>query len=396
MNTEIKNDSIIAYPSGRIDSNTANGYLEEFQKIIEENPGKSLEINMEDIEYVSSAGLRIFLKLQKAGCGLKLTELKPEVYEVFEMTDFTDIIDVKKALRRLSVDGCEVIGRGFYGTVYRIDEDTIVKAYNTPDCLPMIENEQLRAKQAFKAGIPTAIAYDLVRIGDSYGSVFELLRAKTLNDLIIEDPGCVDTIVKKYVDFIKLVHSTDMESGTLPYARETFLSYVDVVREYLSDDICDALKRMLEAMPKDDHVVHGDIQMKNVMLVDGELMLIDMDTLMAGHPIFDFAGLYATYWLFEEDEPGNMSRFFGITADIGHHIWTGILNEYFSDRSDDEKAAIADKIRIAAGLRYLYIVAISDMKNGELGAIRLRNSRQRLEELVSRVDSIYFEVNRDI
>ena len=392
MRNEIRDDRVIIYPEGRIDSNNASQYSEEFTKVVEENPGKKLEINMENIEYVSSAGLRIFLKLKKMDCGLEVTEVRPSVYEVFEMTDFTDIIDIKKALRRISVDGCEVIGQGFYGTVYRIDEDTIVKAYNTSDCIPMIENEQRRAKQAFKAGIPTAISYDLVRVGDSYGSVFEMLRAKTLNDLIKDDPGCADDIIAKYVDFMKLVHGTTMEPGSLPYARDNFTEYVDVVREYLTDDICEKLKKYLEVFPIDEHVVHGDIQMKNVMMADGELMLIDMDTLTAGHAIFDLAGIYATYCLFEEDEPGNIERFLGLPTEMGKRIWNGTFAGYFSDRSDEERAAIEDKIRIAANLRYLYLVAISDMKNGELGATRIRNAKRRLEELTSKVDSIYFDL----
>ena len=396
MKTEIKNDSVIAYPEGRIDSNTAKAFLDEFKAVSNENEGKKLVINMENIEYVSSAGLRIFLSLQKTVNGLQLIELQPAVYEVFHMTDFTDIIDVKKALRRISIDGCEVIGRGFYGTVYRIDEDTIVKAYNTPDCIPMIENEQLRAKQALKAGIPTAIAYDLVRIGDSYGSVFELLKAKTLNDMIKDNPECADEVIDKYADFIRLVHSTEMEPGLLPSAGEKFSGFLDVVKEYLDDDICGKLREYLGEFGEDNHVVHGDIMMKNVMMVDGEPMLIDMDTLMVGHPIFDFAGLYATYVLFEMEEPGNTMSFLGLSAEMCKDIWTKTFNKYFEGVSEEEKEAILDKIRIASNLRFLYIVVSSDLKNSEIGEARIRNAGQRFRELIPKVDSLYFDVNRDI
>ncbi len=40
----------------------------------------------------------------------------------------------------------------------------------------MIKNEQRLAKRAFVKGVPTAISYDIVKVGDKYGSVFELLR----------------------------------------------------------------------------------------------------------------------------------------------------------------------------------------------------------------------------
>ena len=53
----------------------------------------------------------------------------------------------------------------------------------------MIENEKKLAKLAFVAGIPTAISFDIVKIGNTFGSVFELLKAKTFNDLIKEKPS---------------------------------------------------------------------------------------------------------------------------------------------------------------------------------------------------------------
>ena len=123
------------------------------------------------------------MKVRKqAGSEVRIFDVSPEVYEILDMTGFTEFLTVEKRLREISVDGCEVIGRGFYGTVYRIDPETIVKVYSTPDCIPIIQNEQRLAKRAFVKGVPTAISYDIVRVGDSYGSVFELRScANTLN-----------------------------------------------------------------------------------------------------------------------------------------------------------------------------------------------------------------------
>ena len=391
MRTEIKDNRVIAYPEGKIDSGSAATYQDEFLKIVEDNPGKALEVNMEGIEYVSSAGLRIFLKLQKSGCGLKLTEVKPAVYDVFQMTDFTEIIDIKKALRRIDVDGCEIIGQGYFGTVYRIDEDTIVKAYSSPDYIPMIENEKLRAKQAFMAGIPTAIPYDVVRVGDSYGLVFEMLKAKTFNDLVKEDPNSLSELIDKYVDFIKLIHSTTMESASLPYAKDIFRGYVDLIREkqYLPDDMCDTLAAYFDAMPVDDHVAHGDIQMKNIMMVDGEPMLIDMDTIMAGSPIFDFGALMVTYRLFSEDLPGNNLVFLGISDETADYIAMETFNRYYSDRSEAEKEDIFNKIEIVARIRFIFLLITGAGKDEEIEAKRKKRAIERFKELFTKVDRLY-------
>ena len=128
----------------------------------------------------------------------------------------------EKKLKELSIDNCEILGRGAMGTVYRVDEDTIVKVYESPDSLPMIENEQKRAKQAFLKGIPTAISFDIVKVGDKYGAVFELLKATTFNDLLINNTNHFDDIVRQYAYFIRQVHSVEVNRGELPQAKNVF------------------------------------------------------------------------------------------------------------------------------------------------------------------------------
>ena len=54
-------------------------------------------------------------------------------------------------------------------------------------------------------GIPTAIPYDIVKVGDLYGSVFELINAKSLQELII-DGADIDSLVKESVDVLKIIH----------------------------------------------------------------------------------------------------------------------------------------------------------------------------------------------
>jgi hypothetical protein len=76
------------------------------------------------------------------------------------MTGFTDMFDVSKAYRRVSIDGCAVVGRGAKGAVYRLGPETIVKViYDTDgDTLEDIKRERVLARTTFVAGIPTAIS----------------------------------------------------------------------------------------------------------------------------------------------------------------------------------------------------------------------------------------------
>lgn len=89
------------------------------------------------------------MRLSKDHEDLKLINVASAVYEVFEMTGFSELIHVEKAYRTLSIDGCEIIGQGANGKVYRLDPDAIIKVYNNPDSLPEINRERELARKAF-------------------------------------------------------------------------------------------------------------------------------------------------------------------------------------------------------------------------------------------------------
>ena len=121
---------------GHIDSANANAVEKEIGEALDRETPDHLVIDAGDLTYISSAGLRILLRLRKEMKDLKVINVSPEVYEIFDMTGFTEILNIQKAYRVISVEGCEVIGQGANGKVYRIDPDTIVKVYMNPDSLP--------------------------------------------------------------------------------------------------------------------------------------------------------------------------------------------------------------------------------------------------------------------
>ena len=382
----MKQDTITIPLKGRIDSSNAAAWEKEIQGQL--TPGEEVVFDAAELAYISSAGLRVLMKVRKQSAQVRVIHVSPEVYDIFDMTGFTELMQVEKKLREISVDGCEVIGEGFCGTVFRIDPETIVKVYHSKDSLPMIRNEQRLAKLAFVKGVPTAISYDIVRVGDSYGSVFELLDAASFNDHLRNEPERFDEILHQYIDFLKVVHSAEMDPGTLPMARNIFLGYLDVIRDALTPEQFSRLQALLQAVPDDLHMVHCDFQMKNVMLVGDEPMLIDMDTLATGQPIFDLQALYVTYVLFGEDDPNNLTSFLGLPSDWGDRIWNRILAAYFDHADPAFLADAMDKIRLLASVRFLFLLMSSGLKEGELGEKRIRRARAYIGELLDRVQNL--------
>ena len=390
MKVTIEDNVMTIFLKGRIDTNNALQTENELFSVVKSAPEAvdQFILDSSELEYISSAGLRVLMKMRKNfGENICVIGVSPEVYDIFDVTGFTEILKVEKRYREISVEGCEVIGTGFYGTVYRVDPETIVKVYQTPDSLPIIQNEQKLAKRAFVNGVPTAISYDIVKVGDMYGSVFELLNADTFNDLLIREPERFDEILRIYADFLKTVHSAEMDDDTLPMARDIFIGYFDVISDYLPEEQCIRLKELILALPYDHHVVHGDFQMKNVMLVGDEPMLIDMDTLCTGQPLFDLQALYVTYILFSEDDPENLEKFLGIRNDWGEPIWKSIMENYFG-RDMSELAEVNDKIVLTAAVRFLYLIASTELKEGELGENRIKTAQRHITELIDKVNDL--------
>ena len=98
MTIDIKinaNETIVKL-DGRLDTVTSP----ELEKAIENDIGntKNLVLDIKDVEYISSAGLRIILaaqkKMNKLG-SMKVINVCPEVMEVFELTGFADILSIE-------------------------------------------------------------------------------------------------------------------------------------------------------------------------------------------------------------------------------------------------------------------------------------------------------------
>ena len=81
---------------GRIDTITAPDLEEIINDDIEDT--QSLTLDIEEVEYISSAGLRVLLaaqkKMNKYG-SMKVINVRAEVMEVFELTGFTDILEIE-------------------------------------------------------------------------------------------------------------------------------------------------------------------------------------------------------------------------------------------------------------------------------------------------------------
>ena len=339
---------------GRIDSTNAAEVEKEIFDLMEESGANGVVLDAENTEYISSAGLRVILKLKKTTDNSKVINTSPEVYEIFDMTGFSEIIDIEKALREISVDGCEKIGEGGFGIVYRIDDETIVKIYKAAG-IDTIKREMNYAKQAFIKGIPTAISYDMVKCGDRYGAVFELIKSDTLANAIMKEPERLDEYIEKYIALVKIVQSTDVSDIISVRANDLYRKVFAEIKDYLTEDEYGELMRMFDAIPDRNTMVHGDLHARNVMVQDGELLLIDMDEIMCGHPIYDLCNLYFAYKDLPRQRGADYTmQYFGMSMEMCEKFIKKFGEIYFSGLTSGQFKTMTDGMEIFAQMRYAY------------------------------------------
>ena len=389
------NDTVFTlFLTGRIDSGNAAAVEEEFLSKLAGHTGPVV-LNAAKLDYISSAGLRVILRLRKTWQDLKIEEVNSDVYEVLEMTGFTEMMPVQKAYRVVSVEGCEVIGEGANGKVYRIDKDNVVKTYKNADALSEIQHEREVAKLALILGVPTAISYDVVRVGDSFGSVFELLDARSFAKILAQEPERMDFCVNEYVKMLKKIHSIRVPAGKLPSFKEKTVASIERMKDTLPDGLGEKLLRMVREIPDNDHMIHGDFHTKNIVLCDGEVLLIDMDTLSVGDPIFELYRMYNSFVGYSENDPQIILDFQGYSAEVARKFWHDSLAAYLGTADEEKLRRAEEKIRcISYGTLIDWRPRHPAKKPGQ-GEAEIALWKTRLIELLGRVDDLKLDLTAE-
>ena len=388
---EMEAGSLVLHLFGRIDSGNAQEIEQAIAEIRDIQPSEGLVLDCGDLTYISSAGLRVILRLKKAVDAVSLINVSSEVYEILEMTGFTEMLEVRKAFRMISVEGCEVIGQGANGIVCRIDPETVVKVYRNPDALSEIRRERELARTAFILGIPTAIPYDVVRIeGGGYGSVYELLDAVSLCALVNRGRISMEQAAEQSIGLLKTIHSTTVKPGSVPDMRTVALDWADFLKEHLDPALHEKLRALLSAMPEDLHMLHGDFHLKNILLQNGEALLIDMDSICCGHPVFELAFMYNAYVAYGETDSTVTPAFFGFPQAESEAFWNRCLHLYLEGADEATLRSVEEKAAIVGYARAMRRRIRRGGCETATGRAEIENCRRHLAELLPKHDTLLF------
>lgn len=336
MDIEVtRNDGILTFQvKGSITSSNASSFSDAIEK---ETVEEGIIIDAKELEYISSAGLRVILSAKKK-CGKKLFQVinvSSDVKNVFDITGFSEIMDIQKAPRHIDISGCEKIGAGACGECYRLDDETIIKLYYPKISKAEIEQEKALAKKAFVLGVPTAISYDIVEAEGRTGVVYELIKSKTLKEIIRDNPDNLDHYIDLYVECCKAIHECEAEPDSLPDFKEDNRRDIANVR-HIEESEREILYKFLDAVPDSNHCTHGDLNINNIMVENGKCVLIDMGEFSHGLPLFDLSRLYYSQNFAGADDPNGYNDFYKLPQPFVTDIYNRFFFKYFGVTSIDQ------------------------------------------------------------
>ena len=382
MRNQKNGDEVLKiFLEGTIDSANAGNCEREIDALLEETNATNVTLNCAGLEFVSSAGLRVFMKLANRLQTLRIEDVSSDVYEVFDITGLSQVLDVHKALREVDISGLDLLGEGANGKVYRLTPDEMIKVFRPGISLDDIESERQASRQAFLLGVPCAIPFDTVRCGDSYGTIYEMFKAVTLSERIVADPGTVEDCAVRSAEVLRNLHDIEVSEDMLPDATRAYYGYLEHIASHFTDDENERLRHLWEAIPHMDRFVHNDYHPKNVMYSNGELMIIDLGDAGSGNPLLDWIHTYSMFNLLgtaaEERSDDEMS-YIGITYGDLHRFWKIFSETYFGDADRAER--MGTLLELWGWLAYLSVSMCHPLLNDEY---RLAYARRIRDEVLA-------------
>ena len=222
---------------------------------------------------------------------------------------------MEKRFRTVEIGDLRPFARGGTGDCYRLDGDTILKLYyeGFPEARILREKEGARA--ALVAGVPTAISFDMVKVGNREGVIYEGLSGKTMSELVSQHPTRAGELGGMLAGIALSLHDAPVKVTGLPRPTEPIRAELSKI-SYVPEKTMANIVAFMDKLDLEIHYVHGDFHPNNVIMTDDGPMLVDMGSFSVGSPMFDLATTYFSLFESPEATAGGCSAFNGLKSSV--------------------------------------------------------------------------------
>lgn len=237
-------------------------------------------------------------------------------------------------MKEMSIDNLDLIAEGGMGKIYRINDEQILKVFNDIT-LEELEKQKRSAVEVLKTMVPTAISFETVKVGDKYGIIYELLNATSVGKELAAHPERVQEIGEKMGLLLKEQHEASTEGRTFEYMNDRVNSWIDrIENKFVKEKDARMLREIIKAIPRGHCLLHCDFHEGNVMIQNGEYVLIDIDEISIGHPLYDLTYHYINHE-FLAKQPENLLKSTCLTPKLAEQSAKITRSTYF--KGMDEK-----------------------------------------------------------
>jgi len=250
-------------------------------------------------------------------------------------------------IKEISIEGKERIGGTMLGDMYRLDDKNVVKIFSPKASYNLfIEQDNVNARNALAAGIPAAISYEVVRVGNRLGKIYVMNDCHNLVDLILNDKDHMDDYIRRLAEAVRKIHSIRVSPSVFRSERQHWLNNINENKISLTPDEKDKLVAIFEDIPETDTFLHGMCYIGNVIVQNDEYLFIDLGNAAMGDPLFDLTPMYSLFrnhgkYATPEARKGLLSKF---TYEEALRIWNVFISSYLG--TEDHAMIVAKEKQI--------------------------------------------------
>ena len=207
--------------------------------------------------------------------------------------------------------------------------------------LEAVQHEYDISKAVAGLGLSVPEMYNIVRAGDAYGTISQLIKGKkSLSRICQENPERTEEMARLLCQKGKELAATPCNTEFFPSRKQQALLAVEKAT-YVSSKNKKTIRAFIETIPESTGCSHGDFQTGNLIQAREQLYWIDLDRFAYGDPMFDIGHLFLICHLYAPMK--RVQDIFHMTQDQFQRFWDAFAREYTGKEDHSEFDARAGR-----------------------------------------------------
>lgn len=204
-----------------------------------------------------------------------------------------------------------------------------------------VKHEYDISKAVACLGLSVPEVYHIVRVGDAYGTISQLIKGKkSLSRICQENPERTEEMARLLCQKGKELSSTPCNPEFFPCRKQQALLAIENAT-YVSKKHRKTVRAFIETIPERIGCSHGDFQPGNLIQAAGNYYWIDLDRFAYGDPMFDIGHLFLICRVYAPMK--RVQDIFHMNLDQFQRFWDAFAKEYTGKEDHSEFDALAGK-----------------------------------------------------